>query len=49
MIMVTHEPASARHAGRVVVLKDGRVSGEFSPEAFEDSGALASHYHAMAR
>jgi len=49
VVMVTHEPASARHAGRVVVLRDGRVSGEFSPEAFEDSGALAAHYHAMAR
>jgi ABC-type lipoprotein export system ATPase subunit len=49
VIMVTHEPTSARHAGRVVVLRDGQVSGEFSPEAFEDSGALAAHYHAMAR
>ena len=49
VVMVTHEPAAARHAHRVVVLKDGQVSGEFSPDTFEDSGALAAHYHAMAR
>jgi len=49
IIMVTHEPAAARHAHRVVVLRDGQISGEFSPDAFEDSGALAAHYHAMTR
>jgi putative ABC transport system ATP-binding protein len=49
VVMVTHEPAAARHAGRVVVLRDGQISGEFVPEAFEDSVALAAHYQAMAR
>ena len=49
VIMVTHEPASARHAHRVIVLRDGQISGEFSPDTFEDSGALAAHYHAMTR
>jgi putative ABC transport system ATP-binding protein len=49
IIMVTHEPAAARHAHRVVVLRDGRISGEFSPDAFEDPGALAAHYQAIAR
>ncbi len=49
IIMVTHEPSAARHANRVVVLRDGRISGEFSPDAFEDSGALAAHYQAMTR
>jgi putative ABC transport system ATP-binding protein len=49
IVMVTHEPAAARNAHRVVVLRDGRVSGEFAPQAFEDPGALAAHYHAIAR
>jgi putative ABC transport system ATP-binding protein len=49
VIMVTHEPAAARHAQRVVVLRDGQVSGEFSPDAFDDAGALAAHYQAMSR
>jgi len=49
VIMVTHEPAAARHAHRVVVLRDGQVSGEFAPDSFEDPGALAAHYHAIAR
>ena len=49
IVMVTHEPAAARHADRVVVLRDGQVSGEFACDAFEDSGALAAHYQAMAR
>jgi putative ABC transport system ATP-binding protein len=49
VIMVTHEPSAARHAHRVLVLRDGQVSGEFSPDSFEDPGALAAHYHAIAR
>jgi putative ABC transport system ATP-binding protein len=49
VVMVTHEPSAARHAHRVVVLKDGQVSGEFSPESFDDAGALAAHYQAMSR
>ena len=49
IVMVTHEPAAAQHAHRVLVLRDGQVAGEFAPKAFEDSAALASHYHAMAQ
>jgi len=49
VVMVTHEPSAAQHAQRVVVLRDGQVSGQFVPEAFEEPGALAAHYHAMAR
>ena len=49
IVMVTHEPTAARHANRVIVLRDGQVSGEFSCDAFEDSGALAAHYQTMAR
>jgi putative ABC transport system ATP-binding protein len=49
IVMVTHEPAAARHADRVVVLRDGQISGEFVPDEFEDSASLAAHYHAIAR
>jgi putative ABC transport system ATP-binding protein len=49
IVMVTHEPTAAQHADRVVVLRDGLVSGEFACDTFEDSGALAARYQAMAR
>ncbi len=49
IVMVTHEPAAARHANRVVVLRDGQISGEFNPKTFDDSGTLAAHYQTMVR
>ncbi len=49
IVMVTHEPSAAQHARRVVVLRDGRVAGEFAPDDFADPALLAAHYHAMAR
>jgi putative ABC transport system ATP-binding protein len=49
IVMVTHEPSAARHAQRVVVLRDGRVAGEFAPDGFSDPASLAAHYHALAR
>jgi putative ABC transport system ATP-binding protein len=47
IVMVTHEPSAARHAHRVIVLRDGRVTGEFAPDSFEDPASLAAHYHAI--
>ena len=49
IVMVTHEPAAAQHAQRVIVLRDGRVAGTFAPEAFDGQAALAAHYQTMAR
>jgi putative ABC transport system ATP-binding protein len=49
VVMVTHEPAAARHADRVVILRDGRVSGEITTAETADAGELASRYQAMAR
>jgi putative ABC transport system ATP-binding protein len=49
IVMVTHEPAAAAHADRVVVLRDGQVSGEFDPNSFQDPSALAAHYQTICR
>ena len=49
IVMVTHEPAAARHADRVVVLRDGRISGQFAVENTDDAGQLAARYQTMAR
>jgi putative ABC transport system ATP-binding protein len=49
IVMVTHEPAAAAHADRVVVLRDGQISGEFDPEDFADPASLAAHYQTIAR
>ena len=49
IIMVTHEPVAALHADRVVVLRDGCISGEITVESLDDAGELASRYQAMAR
>lgn len=42
--VVTHEPAVARWAKRVVVMKDGQVLTEFATADFSSSHALAAHY-----
>jgi putative ABC transport system ATP-binding protein len=47
VVMVTHEPAAAKHAQRVIVLRDGQVSGGFLPDTFDEPAALAAHYQAM--
>jgi len=48
IVMVTHEPNAALHADRVVVLRDGLISGEFPLEQSDDAGQLAARYQAMA-
>lgn len=44
IVVVTHEPAVAIWARRVVVLKDGRNLAEFSTSALGDAQSLAAHY-----
>jgi putative ABC transport system ATP-binding protein len=45
IVVVTHEPAVARWADRVVVLQDGRVGAEFAPGDFEGLQSMTAHYH----
>ena len=42
--VVTHEPAVARWATRVVVMRDGRILTEFRTADFSNAHALAAHY-----
>jgi putative ABC transport system ATP-binding protein len=44
IVVVTHEPAVAVWAQRIIVLKDGRVLTEFPTEQFRDVHHLAAHY-----
>jgi len=44
IVVVTHEPAVAVWAERIVVLKDGQILTEFLTEQFRDVHALAAHY-----
>jgi len=45
VIAATHDAAGAAHAHRVVVLRDGRVVGEFDPRA--ESGSAGEHNAAL--
>ena len=45
VIAVTHDAAGAAHAHRVVVLRDGRIVGEFDPRA--ESGSAGEHNAAL--
>ncbi len=44
IVVVTHEPAVAVWAKRVVVMKDGRILTQFSTAALKDAQTLAAHY-----
>jgi putative ABC transport system ATP-binding protein len=44
IVVVTHEPAVAVWAERIVVLKDGRILTEFPTADFHDAQSLAAHY-----
>ncbi len=44
IVLVTHEPAVAVWAERIVVLKDGQVLAEFSTSDLRDAHSLAAQY-----
>ena len=44
IVVVTHEPAVAAWAQRVVVMKDGQILTQFGTDAFKDAQTLAAHY-----
>ncbi len=48
VIAVTHDVVGASYANRVVVLKDGRVVGEFQPERRGDATLVAPRYAELA-
>ncbi|MBR4975407.1 MAG: ATP-binding cassette domain-containing protein, partial [Thermoguttaceae bacterium] len=47
--LVTHEPAVAVWARRVVVLSDGEIAADMSTSEFSDASALAARYQEIAR
>ena len=44
IVVVTHEPAVAVWAKRMVVMKDGRILTQFGTSDFKDAQTLAAHY-----
>ncbi|HYE01946.1 MAG TPA: ABC transporter ATP-binding protein [Phycisphaerales bacterium] len=48
VVMVTHEPAAAIHCRRVMVLSDGRVTGEIETEGLDAAG-VAARYQQLVR
>lgn len=46
VLMVTHEPAAAVHCRSVLVLRDGRMTGEISTEGLDAAG-VASRYQQL--
>jgi putative ABC transport system ATP-binding protein len=48
VLMVTHEPAAASHCETVFVLRDGKVTAEFSTEGL-DAASVAARYQELVR
>ncbi len=49
VVVVTHEPAAAAYADRVLVLRDGTLAGSFNVKEQDDAGSIATRYqHALA-
>jgi putative ABC transport system ATP-binding protein len=48
VVAVTHEPAGAHHADRIIVLKDGRIAGTIDPPEAHDAALVATRYAELA-
>jgi putative ABC transport system ATP-binding protein len=48
VLMVTHEAAGAAHCDRVIVLKDGRIIGQFANQSPGDASLVATRYQELA-
>jgi len=44
VVAVTHEPSGARHADRIVVLRDGRIAGDITQAGGLDASLVATRY-----
>ncbi len=49
IVLVTHEPAVAIWAKRVVVLRDGKIAMDYQTSQFSDAAELAATYQSIAR
>ncbi len=49
VVLVTHEPAVAVWARRVVVVRDGHIVGDVPTSSFKDAGELAGYYQEIGR
>ncbi|MEM6690989.1 MAG: ABC transporter ATP-binding protein [Planctomycetota bacterium] len=49
IVVVTHEPAVAQWANRVVVLSDGQLIDEFTTEGIDSAESLAQRYQSALR
>jgi len=47
VLMVTHEAGAASYCDRVLILRDGRMVGEFTPETQGDAAAVSSRYQEL--
>ena len=47
VLMVTHEAGAASYSDRVVVLRDGRVTGEFTPGREGDAAVVSARYQEL--
>ena len=48
IVVVTHEAAGAAYADRIVVLRDGRIVGEITPQGEDDASLVATRYTELA-
>jgi len=47
VLMVTHEAGAASYCDRVLVLRDGRIVGEFRPGSEGDAAAVSARYQEL--